>query len=302
MKYGVTTDYVLGLDVVLADGTLVTLGGPRIKDVAGLPLAKLFVGSEGTLGVVTRAVLRLVPAQGKRSTLVALFPTVAAAGDAVVEVGQSIRPSMVELMDHASINAVEDYEPRGLDRSARALLIFQSDSPGTTRTRDIELIHAVSEKHGATEIFETDDAVEGEQFVAARRNANFACKALGSVLTEDVAVSIPHLPALLTRIEEISAAHDISVPTVAHAGDGNLHPHVIYDETDAESVVQAHAVFAEIMHAAIELGGTITGEHGVGRAKAAYLADQLGPDVMALTRSIKTALDPLGILNPGAGI
>jgi len=160
----------------------------------------------------------------------------------------------------------------------------------------------VSEKHGATEIFETDDAVEGEQFVAARRNANFACKALGSVLTEDVAVSIPHLPALLTRIEEISAAHDISVPTVAHAGDGNLHPHVIYDETDAESVMQAHAVFAEIMHAAIELGGTITGEHGVGRAKAAYLADQLGPDVMALTRSIKTALDPLGILNPGAGI
>jgi glycolate oxidase len=181
-------------------------------------------------------------------------------------------------------------------------LIFQSDSPGTTRTRDIELIHTVSEKYGATEIFETDDAVEGEQFVAARRNANPACKALGSVLTEDVAVSIPHLPALLTRIGEISAAHGVSVPTVAHAGDGNLHPHVIYDETDAESVVQAHAVFADIMHAAIELDGTLTGEHGVGRAKAAYLADQLGPDVMALTRSIKSALDPLGILNPGAGI
>lgn len=160
----------------------------------------------------------------------------------------------------------------------------------------------MAEKHGATEIFETDDALEGEQFVAARRNANLACKALGSVLTEDVAVSIPHLPALLTRIEEISGAHGISVPTVAHAGDGNLHPHVIYDETDAESTVQAHAVFAEIMHAAIELGGTITGEHGVGRAKAAYLADQLGPDVMRLTRSIKSALDPLGILNPGAGI
>lgn len=302
VKYGVTTDYVLGLDVVLADGTLVTVGGPRIKDVAGLPLTKLFVGSEGTLGVVTKAVLRLVPAQGERSTLVALFPTVAAAGNAVVEVGRSIRPSMVELMDHASINAVEDYEPRGLDRSARALLIFQSDSPGTTRTRDIELIHTISEKHGATEVFATDDAAEGEQFVAARRNANPACKALGSVLTEDVAVSIPHLPVLLTRIEEISAAHGVSVPTVAHAGDGNLHPHVIYEEADAESVARAHAVFAEIMHAAIELGGTITGEHGVGRAKAAYLADQLGPDVMALTRSIKTALDPLGILNPGAGI
>jgi glycolate oxidase len=302
VKYGVTTDYVLGLDVVLADGRLVTVGGPRIKDVAGLSLTKLFVGSEGTLGVVTRAVLRLVPAQGERSTLVALFPTVAAAGDAVVEVGQSIRPSMVELMDHASINAVEDYEPRGLDRSARALLIFQSDSPGTTRTRDIEVIHAVAEKHGATEIFETDDAAEGEQFVAARRSANPACKALGSVLTEDVAVSIPHLPALLRRIEEISAAYGVAVPTVAHAGDGNLHPHVIYDETDAGSVARAHAVFAEIMHAAMELGGTITGEHGVGRAKASYLADQLGPDVMALTRSIKSALDPLGILNPGAGI
>ena len=135
VKYGVTTDYVLGLDVVLADGSLITLGGKRIKDVAGLSLVKLFVGSEGTLGIVTRAILRLIPAQGTRSTLVATFPTVAAAAEAVVDIGRTLRASMMELMDTASINAVEDYRPMGLDRSAGALLIAQSDAPGPPARR-----------------------------------------------------------------------------------------------------------------------------------------------------------------------
>ena len=169
VKYGVTTDYVLGLDVVLADGTLVTLGGKRIKDVAGLSLLKLFVGSEGTLGVVTRAILRLVPAQAARSTLVASFPTVDAAARAVVAVRRTLRPSMMELMDHASINAVEDYRPMGLDRSNGALLIAQSDAPGTARTEKIEGMRSACETGGATELFVTDDPAEGEMFVEARR-------------------------------------------------------------------------------------------------------------------------------------
>ena len=150
VKYGVTVDYVLGLDVVLADGTLITLGGRRIKDVAGLPLLKLFVGSEGTLGIVTRAILRLVPAQPARSTMVATFPTVEAAARAVVAVRRSMRPSMLELMDRASINAVEDYRPRGLDRSAGALLVAQSDAPGVARSDEVELMRTACEAAGAT--------------------------------------------------------------------------------------------------------------------------------------------------------
>jgi glycolate oxidase len=302
VKYGVTTDYVLGLDVVLADGTLVTLGGKRIKDVAGLSLLKLFVGSEGTLGVVTRAVLRLLPPQPPRSTLVATFPTVLAAATAVVEVGRTVRPSMMELMDAASVNAVEDYRAMGLDRSAGALLLAQSDAPAAARVTEIEVIDSVCAAAGAKEIFVTDDPEEGELFIAARRAAFPALEKRGSLMLEDVGVPIPLLPELLGGIAAIAASHEVEVPVVAHAGDGNTHPTVVYDPSDTASVEHATAAFAEIMALAISLGGTITGEHGVGRLKRAALPDQLGPEVMALTRRVKDALDPLGILNPGAVI
>ncbi|MDI6909108.1 FAD-linked oxidase C-terminal domain-containing protein [Nocardioides sp.] len=300
VKYGVTTDYVLGLDVVLADGTLVTLGGRRIKDVAGLSLLKLFVGSEGTLGVVTRAVLRLVPAQEARSTLVATFADVDAAARAVLSVGRRLRPSMMELMDRASINAVEDYRPMGLDRDAGALLVAQSDAPATARAVEVEAMRTACEGAGATAVFVTDDPEEGELFVAARRAAFPAIEARGALLLEDVGAPVPQLPALLAAIAAVAAEHRVEIPVVAHAGDGNTHPIIVYDPADPDSERRARAAFDDIMRAAIGLGGTITGEHGVGRAKKGALPDQLGPDVMALTRRVKDALDPLGILNPGA--
>jgi glycolate oxidase len=300
VKYGVTTDYVLGLDVVLADGTLVTLGGKRIKDVAGLSLVKLFVGSEGTLGIVTRAILRLVPAQGARSTMVATFDTVTAAAEAVVAIRTTMRPCLLELMDRATINAVEDFRPMGLDRTVGALLIGQSDAPGEVRTGEIAAMQVACEAAGAGECFVTDDADEGEMFVQARRVSFHALEQRGALLLEDVGVPIPLLPDLLARIVEISQKHDVEIPTVAHAGDGNTHPLIVYAADDPDSERRARTAFGEVMAAAIELGGTITGEHGVGRAKAVALPDQLGPDVMALTRKIKDALDPAGILNPGA--
>jgi len=185
VKYGVTTDYVLGLDVVLADGTLVRLGGKRIKDVAGLSLVKLFVGSGGTLGIVTRAILRLIPAQSARSTLVASFSTVRAAADTVVAIGGTLRASMMELMDQASINAVEDYKPMGLDRTAGALLIAQSDAPGAACAAEISIMEAACQAAGATEVFVTDDPAEGEMFVAARRAAFPAFEARGALLLEE---------------------------------------------------------------------------------------------------------------------
>jgi glycolate dehydrogenase FAD-linked subunit len=300
VKYGVTTDYVLGLDVVLADGTLITLGGKRIKDVAGLSLMKLFVGSEGTLGIVTRAILRLVPAQAARSTMVAAFPTVDAAARAVVAVRRTIRPSMLELMDQASIHAVEDYRSMGLDRSAGALLVAQSDAPGIARSDEVELMRTACEVAGATEVFVTDDADEGEMFVEARRIAFPAIEARGSLFLEDVGAPIPLLPRLLESIAEVARAYDVEIPVVAHAGDGNTHPIIVYDAADPDSEKRAREAFREVMQRAIDLGGTITGEHGVGRTKREALPAQLGPDVMALSRRVKDALDPAGILNPGA--
>jgi glycolate oxidase len=300
VKYGVTTDYVLGLDVVLADGTLVTLGGKRIKDVAGLSLVKLFVGSEGTLGIVTRAILRLLPAQPPRSTLVASFATVKAAAEAVVAIGRTLRPSMLELMDQASVNAVEDYRPMGLDRTTAALLVAQSDAPARARDDEVEEMRTACLAAGAVEVFATDDPDEGELFVAARRAAFPAIERRGSLLLEDVGAPVPLLPDLLQAIGEVAAAYDVEIPVVAHAGDGNTHPIIVFDPTDPEAESRARAAFAEVMRRAIALGGTITGEHGVGRAKKTALPEQLGPEVMALTRRVKEALDPDGILNPGA--
>ena len=300
VKYGVTTDYVLGLDVVLADGTLITLGGKRIKDVAGLSLLKLFVGSGGTLGIITRAILRLVPAQAPRSTLVAYFPTVQAAADTVVTIGRTLRASMMELMDHTSINAVEDYRSMGLDRSAGALLLAQSDAPGAACVEEIDFMAAACTTTGAKEVFVTHDPEEGELFVAARRAAFPAIEVRGSILLEDVGAPVPRLPELLAGIAAVADRYSVEIPVVAHAGDGNTHPIVIYDRGDPEARNRAYRALDEIMQLAIGLGGTITGEHGVGRAKKAALPAQLGPEVMALSLTIKKALDPLGILNPGA--
>ncbi len=300
VKYGVTTDYVLGMEIVLADGTLITLGGKRIKDVAGLSLLKLFVGSEGTLGIVTRAILRLVPAQAARSTMVASFPTVDAAAQAVVGVRRTLRPSMMELMDNVSINAVEDYRPMGLDRSTGALLIAQSDAPGAARSEELATMRAACQAAGAGDVFVTDDPTEGEMFVEARRQSFPAIEARGALLLEDVGAPIPLLPDLLAGIADVAGRYDVQIPVVAHAGDGNTHPIIVYDPTDPEAERRAREAFAEVMRCAIALGGTITGEHGVGRSKRAALPDQLGPEVMALSRRVKQALDPDGILNPGA--
>ena len=300
VKYGVTTDYVLGLDVVLADGRLVRLGGHRIKDVAGLSLLKLFVGSEGTLGVVVRAVLRLVPAQQAASTLVATFPDVDAAARAVVGVRRTMRPSMLELMDRASVNAVEDLRQMGLDREAGALLVAQSDAPGAAREAEVAAMEEACSETGASEVFVTDDPEEGSMFVEARRAAFPAIGERGSLMLEDVGVPVPRLPELLAAIGDVARRHGVEIPVVAHAGDGNTHPIIVFDEDDADSTARARGAFADVMAAAIALDGTITGEHGVGRTKKAALPDQLGPDVMDLNRRVKEALDPDGLLNPGA--
>jgi glycolate oxidase len=299
VKYGVTTDYVLGLEVVLADGRVLRTGRRTVKGVAGYDLARLFVGSEGTLGVITEVTLRLLPAPPPACTLVATFPSVEAAAMAVVGITAALRPSMLELMDNGSINAVEDLVKMGLDRTAGALLLARSDAPGGAAAVEIEQIRAVCEQHNAAEVFTTSDPEEGEAFAAARRAAFPAMERLGSLLLEDVGVPVPELPTLVHGIRAIAAARDTHIVVVAHAGDGNTHPIIAYPAGDVEAEARARLAFGEIMELAISLGGTITGEHGVGRLKAPWLAAQLGPEAMALTQRIKDALDPDGILNPG---
>ncbi len=302
VKYGVTTDYVLGMQVVLADGTAVRLGGPRLKDVAGLSLTKLFVGSEGTLGVITEVTLRLVPKQNVSSIVVASFASVEAAVEAVLGVTARLRPSMLEFMDSVAINAVEDTLRMDLDRGAAAMLVAGSDERGRAGSEDAEIIASVFAENGATEVFSTDDPDEGEAFVAARRFCIPAVEAKGSLLLEDVGVPLPALGELVTGIARIAAERDLMISVIAHAGDGNTHPLIVYDPADADMTERAHLAFGEIMDLAVGLGGTITGEHGVGRLKRPWLEGYLGPEVLALNQRIKQALDPQGILNPGAAI
>lgn len=300
VKYGVTTDYVLGMTVVLADGRAVRLGGPRLKDVAGLSLTKLFVGSEGTLGIITEVILRLVSAQRPPTTLVASFPTLVGATGAVLAISRTHRPSMLEFMDRTTIAAVESATRMGLDQGAEAMLVIQSDEHSAAATDEIAAIEKLCAEFGATECFATSDPEEGEAFVEARRMAIPAMERQGTLLLEDVGVPVPRLGELVLGIEAIAAAHDVAIALIAHAGDGNTHPLLVYNASNDAEKERAHIAYGEVMDLAISLGGTITGEHGVGRLKQPWLEGYLGPDVLDLNQKIKNALDPDNIFNPGA--
>jgi glycolate oxidase len=243
-----------------------------------------------------------VPPQQPLSTVVAYFASVQAAAEAVLGVTARLRPAMLEFMDSATINAVEDKLRMGLDRGAAAMLVGASDERGSAGSDDAELMAATFTEYGATEVFSTNDPDEGEAFVAARRFAIPAVEEKGPLLLEDVGVPLPALADLVSGIARIGAERDLMIAVIAHAGDGNTHPLIVHDPTDPASSEQAQLAYGEIMDLAVQLGGTITGEHGIGRLKRPWLAGYLGPDAMALNRRIKDALDPLGILNPGAGV
>jgi glycolate oxidase len=295
VKYGVTTDYVLGLEVVLVDGRAVRLGGRTVKDVAGYDLKRLFVGSEGTLGVITEATLRLRPRPAAMCTMAAMFPDVVDAGRAVTKIASSMRPAGLEMMDSAAIAAVERVKPMGIGPDVGALLIGQSD----VGADEVSFMAEACEKAGASEVHVTDDPDEGELFMGARRMAIPCVERLGAVLIEDVGVPIPEIPALIAEVGVVAQRRSTAIPVIGHAGDGNFHPLVTYDAGDPTATERAAIAFDEIIRAALALGGTITGEHGVGMLKASHLGAQLGPVATELTQAIKYALDPQGILNPG---
>jgi glycolate oxidase len=297
VKYGVTADYVLGLEVVLADGRVVRLGGPLIKDVAGLDLVRLFVGSEGTLGIVTEVTLRLLPAPPAHRTIAAWFATTEDAAEAIADIASAIRPSILEYMDRVATNAVEDVLGIGLDREAAAFVLAASDEQDP-EGREITAMLEVFRAHRAIWAGETD-AQRGAQLEHARRIAIPAVEAHGTVLLEDVGVTIPRLAELVHGVERIAAGNQVEIAFIAHAGDGNTHPLIVFDPADPDEHARARRAYGEIMTLAVGLGGTITGEHGVGRLKQPWLESQVGADALELARRIKSVLDPDDIFNPG---
>jgi glycolate oxidase len=300
VKYGQTRDWVLGLEVVLADGSVIRTGGRTVKDTAGYSLTHLFVGSQGTLGIITEATLRLRPLPGPRSTMLAFFSSLGAAGDAVAAMTRAgIVPVTLELMDHETILAVDDAHNLGLDRDAAAMLLIESDAPGAAAAGELDEAEKAVQGAGATSVVRAQDAQEADWLRQARRLALRALERQGTVRMEDVGVPRARVPQLLAAIERIAAAHEVRCATFGHAGDGNLHPNLIFDRDDPDAARLTHVVRDEIFQAALDLGGTVTAEHGIGSARREWLPIQRGEGAVAAMRAIKGALDPLGILNPG---
>ncbi|HYH93786.1 MAG TPA: FAD-linked oxidase C-terminal domain-containing protein [Candidatus Saccharimonadales bacterium] len=300
VKYGQTRDWVLSLEVVMADGAVIRTGGKNLKDVAGYSLTHLIVGSQGTLALITEATLRLRPAPGARSTLLAFFATLEAAGEAVAAIAAAgLSPVTLELMDRFTVRAVEDMQGLGLDRDAAAMLMIESDLPGVAGDDELARAEAACTTAGATATIRSRDATEADALRQARRAAHWALERIGEVKMEDVGVPRSRVPELLRAIERIAAKHDVRIGTFGHAGDGNLHPDLVLDRGDPRAEAITKAVQADLYQAALDLGGTVTGEHGIGAARTAWLEPQRGADAVRVMRSIKAALDPQGLLNPG---
>jgi glycolate oxidase len=300
MKYGQTRESVLAIEAVMADGSVIRTGGRNQKDVAGYSLTHLIVGSQGTLGLITEATLRLRPTPPPRSTLLAFFPSLEGAGRAVAGIpAAGLAPVTLELLDHETIGAVDDWGGLGLERDAEAMLLVESDLPGSAATTETDRAGAVCEANGATLVIRAADPQEAEWLRQSRRMAHHALERIGTVKMEDVVVPRARIPDLLRAVQAIAAREGVRCATFGHAGDGNLHPNFVF-ERDDPGADEVYARLQPALYAAtLELGGSITGEHGIGSARTGYLVAQRGADAVRVMRAIKTALDPLGILNPG---
>jgi glycolate oxidase len=301
LKYGVTGDYVLGLELVLAGGHVMRLGGRTIKDVAGYNLKQLFIGSEGTLGVVTEITVQLIPKPAAQRTALAAFPRLA---DACVAVGNILQagvvPLVTELMDQGTTRAVEEFKHLGLPTDVEALLLVAVDGDEALVGRDIGLVAEILKKSGAREVRHAKSAQESEELWEARRSISPAIARLGrNKLGEDITVPRSKIPEMVSRLREIGRANDLSIVVYGHIGDGNLHPTILCDRRDAGMMKRVEKAAGEVLDASIALGGSLTGEHGIGIFKRDHVAAGLDPVALGWMRQFKRLLDPHGIMNPG---
>ncbi len=299
VKYGVTTDYVLGLEVVLASGEVMRTGRRTVKGVVGYDLTRLLVGSEGTLAVITEATLMLRPAAHRPRTGAALFPSIRAAADTVSAViAAGLVPSLLEIMDQTSVRAASAHLRADLPQDCAAMLIWQSDGDAGAAWDLVQTIAVLAREQGG-EVIEADDSAEAELLLAARRSVLTALEAMGATLIDDVCVPRTRLGDLIEGVQQIARAAGLVIGVVGHAGDGNMHPTVVFDAEDEDAVRRARAAYGEVMDLGLALGGTISGEHGIGVLKRDWLVDELGEVNLGVQRAVKAALDPAGILNPG---
>lgn len=301
LKYGVTRDYVMALQVVLADGRLVQLGSQCVKDVAGYSMKELFIGSEGTLGVITEVTLKLLPRPQTRQTILAIYDHIEDAADTVsATIAAQVIPCTLEFLDRTTIRCVEDHARVGLPTDCAALLLMETDGHPAAVAEEAARMAEIAMRHSAREVRWARDEAEGVALSAARRNAFSAlARVKPTVILEDVTVPRSELAKLVTFIAGIAASHNLLVGTFGHMGDGNLHPCFLTDERDVDEMHRVEVALDQIVSEALRLGGTITGEHGVGLVKKRWLRRQLGDASYELMWQVKRALDPQGILNPG---
>jgi glycolate oxidase len=301
LKYGVTRDYVIALEVVLANGDIIRTGGKLAKDVAGYDLTRLFVGSEGTLGIITEATLKLIPMPETKKTILALYQDLEAAARSVSKmIASKIIPTTLEFLDQPTLQVVEDFAKIGLPTNVQAVLLIEQDGPPEVVERDIKRISEVCAAENAISVQVAETEEHAMALRTARRSALSALARLKpTTILEDATVPRSEISRMVRAINEIANKYQVNICTFGHAGDGNLHPTCLTDSRNHEEIERVEKAFAEIFEKAIELGGTITGEHGVGVLKAPYLELKLGKEGIAAMKAIKTALDPNNIMNPG---
>lgn len=301
LKYGVTRDYVMSLEVVLPDGSINRLGSTCVKDVAGYSMKDLFIGSEGTLGIITEATLKLLPRPAARRTMLASFPSIEAAARTVSAViAAKIIPCTLEFLDQMTIRCVEDYTRIGLPTDCAALLLMETDGHPAAVADEAEKMAAIARENGALNLTTAANETEAIALATARRSAFSALARIKpTTILEDITVPRTHLAEMVSFIAATAAEHNLTVGTFGHMGDGNLHPTFLTDERDPAEIHRVHQALDAIVKKTLELGGTITGEHGIGLAKKQWLPQQLGENSLHLMRQLKQTLDPHNLLNPG---
>ncbi|MDA8228573.1 MAG: FAD-binding protein [Desulfitobacterium hafniense] len=301
IKYGVTRDYVMGLEVVTPAGNVIKTGGRTVKNVSGYDLTRLMVGSEGTLGVFTKIILKLIPKPEAKKTILSIYPKLDGAADTVPEIiNRGIIPASLEIMDDVAINCVETHLHLGLPKDAEAILLIEVDGDREAVERQGQVVAEICKSNGAMEVKVAKDDKEAEELWVARRAVSAAILQLNPTkVSEDATVPRTAIPEMIRRLRKISQKYNLPLPVYGHAGDGNLHPNIVCNKRDPEEMERVEQAVREIFEATIELGGTLTGEHGIGLMKAPFVNLQFSPEEIQYFREIKKVFDPQNILNPG---